>query len=402
MTVNQRRTGLRLPWTSHEGDREDEAAPAPEGAADAPARPSDPPKTSSGEPDPSATGAPAPDPSAQAAQPVDADVARGGGAAEPSTESAGPPDEFMRGLLEAMRKVADEALQAGLGDVRARSDERIRELESEAEERCKDLGRRADVDVAAVGEWARAEAERIKAEAERRVSARRTQLEEQLAADAKRAESETKGVRDLVNAYERELEAYHAQLAELTDPAAFAAAAKRIPRPPALRTPTSGTVPGASTAEPVASPAIHSPAAAESEATVATATNNGVDSKPGHVHSAEEEVLEARLAMLNATLPAEPASDVASPASTDPVMTEVVVTGLGSFGAITSFRQSLAAVDGVDGVTLSLGPSGEFIFRTTHRAGFDVRDAITALEGDAAAVQPRDAGGYLVKLERAR
>lgn len=388
MTANQRRTGLRLPWTSNEDDRRDDADSAPDGAAEA----------SASLPDATPTTSPEADPSATTAQSPSTDLTPGS-AAEPSTESAPePPDEFLLGLVEAMRKVAADALQAGLGDVRTRADERIRELESEAEQRRQDLGRRADVDVAAVGEWARAEAERIKAEAERRVSARRTQLEEQLAADAKRAEAETTGVRDLVNSYEKELEAYHAQLAEITDPAAFAAAAKRMPRPPALRPPGEGTATASSSGE-QAAPQVADPPAAVTSAAIGT--TNGVDPKPADVHPAEEEVLEARPAVLQATIPAESAPE-APPAADAPAMTEVVVTGLGSFGAITSFRQSLADVDGVEGVALSLGQSGEFIFRATHRAGFDVRDAITSLEGDAATVQPRDEGGYLVKLERAR
>jgi hypothetical protein len=381
MTGNQRRTGLRMPWTSAEGDRGEGAAVTSAEASE----PADP---------------PAPTPAETADETVVPVDAAPDAAPPPSAESGGePPDEFMRGLVEAMRKVADEAKHAGLGDVRARADERIRELEAEAEQRRQDLGRRADVDVAAVGEWARAEAERIKAEAERRVSARRTQLEEQLATDATRAASETKSVRDLVVGYEKELEAYHAQLAEISDPAAFAAAAKRMPRPPALRTSTSGALPvSGDAAVPAGPPATDTPPAATPP--IAPPPTNGVGPAASDVHPDEEEVLAARLAELNATIPAEGVPD--APAVADPVTTEVVVTGLGSFGAITSFRQALADVDGVEGVALSLGQSGEFIFRATHRAGFDVRDAITVLEGDAATVQPREDGGYLVRLERAR
>ena len=388
MTANQRRTGLRMPWTSNEGDRGEDAAPTSPGAPDAAAEPA--PAQPSG-----ATGEPATeDQPAEGAASAQVDVP-----SQPTESGTEPPDEFMRGLVEAMRKVADEARQSGLGDARARADERIRELEAEAEQRRQDLGRRADVDVAAVGEWARAEAERIRAEAERRVSARRTQLEEQLAADAMRAESEAKGVRDLVTGYEKELEAYHAQLAEISDPAAFAAAAKRMPRPPALRTSTAGAGAGPSVAVPATPPATDTPAAAADP--TAPAPTNGVGPAAADVHPAEEEVLAARLVELNAAIP-DGASPDAPAAAADAATTEVVVTGLGSFGAITSFRQSLADVDGVEGVALSLGQSGEFIFRATHRAGFDVRDAITSLEGEAATIQPRDEGGYLVKLERAR
>jgi hypothetical protein len=83
-------------------------------------------------------------------------------------------------------------------------------------------------------------------------------------------------------------------------------------------------------------------------------------------------------------------------------VTEVVVKGLGSFGAITGFRQSLSGVDGIESVALSLGQTGEFVFRATHAAGFDVRGAIVTLEGDGARVEDRQEGGLRVTLERAR
>jgi len=59
-------------------------------------------------------------------------------------------------------------------------------------------------------------------------------------------------------------------------------------------------------------------------------------------------------------------------------------------------------VDGIEGVALSLGQTGEFVFRATHAAGFDVGSAITTLEGDGAKVEDRPEGGLRVTLERAR
>ena len=51
---------------------------------------------------------------------------------------------------------------------------------------------------------------------------------------------------------------------------------------------------------------------------------------------------------------------------------------------------------------LSLGQTGEFVFRATHAAGFDVRGAIAQLEGDAATIEDRPEGGLRVTLDRAR
>jgi hypothetical protein len=105
--------------------------------------------------------------------------------------------------------------------------------------------------------------------------------------------------------------------------------------------------------------------------------------------------------------PETPAATATAPAPTAPVTTEtttteIVVKGLGSFGAITGFRQALSGVDGIDAVALSLGQTGEFIFRASHRAGVDLPAAISQLEGDGAKIESRPEGGYVVTLDRAR
>ena len=242
--------------------------------------------------------------------------------------------------------------------------------------------------------------ERIKQEAEQRIVARRARLDQQLAAETTRAEAEAKALRDRVEAYERELDAYHAQLSDIADPASFAAAAKRMPSPPKLRAPdassTAADLTPTPTPTPTAPPAPPAPA-------------NGA-SPAAEIHPAEEEVLAARLAELDATL--KPTADApsstngnAAPApqgSGEPTSTEILVKGLGSFGAITGFRQALAGVDGIEGVSLSLGPTGEFVFRAIHPTGFDVATAIAKLEGDAATIEPQAEGGLRVTLDRAR
>ena len=122
-------------------------------------------------------------------------------------------------------------------------------------------------------------------------SRRRAQLDQQLAAETTRAEAEAKALRDRVEAYERELDAYHAQLSDIADPAAFAAAAKRMPAPPQL----GGDVQAArdTRRRGHADSARGRPA----EPPTPNATCDAAD-----VHPAEEEVLAARLAELDATL----------------------------------------------------------------------------------------------------
>lgn len=416
MTSNQRRPGFRLPWSTEEeaaqaasqADAEGTASPvstAPgDGGADAgasvntaeaaPATPEDseleaPATMSAATTDSTPNGSgPTPEPSPTVDEPAQA--TRPAAVADPAPAQVESSAGFMRDLVEAMRRVAEETRQAGLSDLREKSEEQVRKLEAESERHREELRARAEADIAGVAAWASSEEERIKNEAEQRVVGRRAQLDQQLAAEASRAEAEAKALRDRVAAYEGELDAYHAQLSDIADPAAFAAAAKRMPSPPEL----------------AGAPAPARPRDVAPAAPPAPETASEAASPPPDVHPAEEEVLTARLAELDATLGDSEGSADPAPATEAPrgesSATEVLVKGLGSFGAITGFRQALASVDGIDGVSLSLGPTGEFVFRAIHAVGFDVSAAIMKLEGDAATIEERPDGGLRVTLERAR
>lgn len=402
MTANQRRPGFRLPWSSETEDRGTAATPETP-APDSSVTPGAEVDGSAAESDATTPAAPPPTSAATPTQkPPDSAPVEPPPPVAAAPTAADAPTEFLQELVAAMRRVAEEARQKEIEEARSAVEEHVRRVEADAEARRGELRARADADIAGIGEWERVEAERIKAEAEQRVVARRSQLEQQLSAETDRAEAEARALRDRVTEYERELEAYHAQLAEISDPAAFAAAAKRMPRPPVLE-PRSGATPAAGTAAataaaPVSGTTVAAPAADK------PADTNGVTPAEPEIHPAEEEVLAGRLAELDAELETQPTTEApaaAAPAG-EPVTTEIVVSGLGSFGAITGFRQSLAGVDGIEGVALSLGQTGEFIFRATHRSGFDVGAAITKLEGEGAKIEARPDGSMHVTLDRAR
>src|SRR5688572_6327740 len=312
MTANQRRPGFRLPWSSEtDGPEGESSAPAAEASAETAPVASTELSTGAAEAKASATTStdtPAPsDPAVatEAQAPADAkaaaeakagaepqavaetetEPAAGEGAAVEPAPAPAPKveavdtgnggDDFMRDLVAAMRKVADEAREAGVADLRTNAEEQVASLDTDAERRREELRARAEADVAGIGDWAAAEAERIRAEAEARVAARRAQLDQQLAGDTARTEAEKKALRDRVAGYERELEAFHAQLAEINDPAAFAAAAKRMPQPPKL---------GAAMAGghlPATTPADGAPVEP------ATGASNGVHATKAEVHPAE-------------------------------------------------------------------------------------------------------------------
>jgi hypothetical protein len=136
-----------------------------------------------------------------------------------------------------------------------------------------------------------------------------------------------------------------------------------------------------------------------------TDDQNGAE--PAEPAPSENGTLAQRLAQMRAESAAEASeapqrADAERGSSGESATTEVVVRGLGSFGAITGFRQALSGVEGIDGVSLSLGQSGEFVFRATHAPGFDIAGAIVGLEGESAQVEPTAAGGLHVTLERPR
>ncbi|MCJ7711923.1 MAG: hypothetical protein MUQ32_13960, partial [Chloroflexi bacterium] len=70
----------------------------------------------------------------------------------------------------------------------------------------------------------------------------------------------------------------------------------------------------------------------------------------------------------------------------DPRTTRVVVTGLVSVASIASFKRHLGRLAGVQGVAVSSGPEGEFLFNVSHQPDVSFRDAIPSMPGFAARV----------------
>jgi hypothetical protein len=467
MTQSTRRPGFRLPWsdTSHEASSEQPTA-APDATAEGVKAPTEAASVATGngsehateagtadgaetapdgetvvaEIDPTATapapaaeatsaagGAPETDTASETASAASAAAAETAAAAPevPSPAPASADGDFLASLVTAMRGVVAEERVSSVADLRTAVEDRITQLEARAKERGEELRRRADQDLAGVDEWQKAEIARVTAEAARKVEARRQQLDQQIADHEARSTAEVEGVRGRVTSYEAELEAFFAQLEAIADPAAFVAAARRMPKPPALETDAATPVAmpdatatgslnarlaelgidrGAARAADAA--ATEQPADTSDEAPASPETDAAATAaeQPGHVRDAE---LAGRLAELDAR--PEPAAPAATPTptppaaatSTDPaeeVATAVMVKGLGSFGAITSFKQRLERLEPVGAVTLSLGPTGEFVYRATHPRDLDLGAAITTLE-PGATVEKQPDGALRVTVQ---
>ena len=394
MTSNARRPGFRL-WG---GDSADE----PDGSAtDQPAEQAEMGAASAGESTPvPATVAPAADAASIAPEPA-------------SPESAG----FLASLVGAMRSVAEEARETNLAELRAAVDARVGDLERDASARAEDLRRQAELDVAAIADWQRSEIERIAGEAETKTTTRRQQLEQQIADHQASSEAQVAATRTRLAEHERELRTFFSQLSEIKEPAAFVAAAERMPRPPQLDTgaPAAAVAPRRtldarlaelgvdrdaapapawpeSPAQRADAPPATPPAPPEPAAKPEPSRDVQLAQRIGQLDEQLTDAREAASAPSNGTTAADSATDTS---------TAVVVKGLGSFGAITSFKQALERVDGIDGVTLSLGPTGEFVYRASHAPGYDLAGAVRSIED--AGVQIEEADGALrVTVSRSR
>jgi hypothetical protein len=335
-----------------------------------------------------------------------------------------------------MRGVAETSRDASVGELREAVDTRIAELQAGAAETADELRRKSELDVAAVGDWERSETERIREEAERKRNDRRAQLERQLGEAQAATDRDVEATRKRLADHEQKLTAFFAELSNITDPAAFVVAARKMPQAPELTAPAPAASPPApSAATPAADtmpPADATPAddprlaamgfppgqGGEAEGDAASADT---DEEPHAVEAPAAESsgdtdLARRLAQLDERLsgaeaaveapagngtPIPVAAAAAPPAAGTDASTAIVVKGLGSFGAITSFKQALERVDGIRGVTLSLGPTGEFVYRASHAAEFDLEAAIRAIEGDSATIDRSD-GSFQVTVSRTR
>lgn len=389
MNSSQRRSGFRLPWSGEPSG--EEAGNQETASATAEVASSSTLASSVVAPTPSISADRAPVRSAPTPTPAPAPAARPQRPAEPE-----PSKELLRDLVEAMRGVAEQARATSLEGLRAEVDERIGRFSSEGEEHAAKLRGRAEADIVGIGDWAKAEAERIRNEAEARVAKRRQQLESQLTADSKRAERESDETRARVAEFERELDSFFAQLTEIADPSAFAAAVKRMPRPPHIATTTVVTNGNGEAATGEA-------ALAEPEPEQQNGSSSPVDAElPG-----TDAELAGRLAELDAKLDApeqpsvvEAAADRVAEAPAVDTTSVIIVKGLGSFGAVTAFKQTLEDVEGIDSVTLSLGSTGEFAYRAVHKSSFDIEKAIGGLDGGSVERQPD--GALRLTMSRGR
>jgi hypothetical protein len=135
----------------------------------------------------------------------------------------------MQAAASAQKKhiadVAEERKKAHIDAVHKREtteNEELREVSSQ--------------DIKGIEAWATAEIERIRLERQRRIAARKTELEQQLEQHHSTIESEIGAVEAAVVAYHQEVDSFFARLDVQSDPIAIAETARNLPPFPALET----------------------------------------------------------------------------------------------------------------------------------------------------------------------
>lgn len=152
------------------------------------------------------------------------------------------PIQFLADLAQAMRATAETARPATIAQCESDAKAYTEHLRARTNSEVASLHKAARVDVGAIREWSKAEAERIRIETEERILRRHRQLEEELEEYDSAIEIELHRVGEQVQAFEAEVAQYFEQLLQDTDAASFATMVARMPDPPAFVDPDPGTL----------------------------------------------------------------------------------------------------------------------------------------------------------------
>ena len=131
-----------------------------------------------------------------------------------------------------MRATSEVARQASVAECRSSAAALVEQLQ--ARHGIEELRALADADIATIRLQSRAQVEAVRAETERRSTARRDALEHELEEWQASVAREEVAVQERVTAFEAEVARFFERLMAGTDPAAFATLASQIPESPAF------------------------------------------------------------------------------------------------------------------------------------------------------------------------
>ncbi|HLE58174.1 MAG TPA: hypothetical protein VJA85_00850 [Candidatus Limnocylindria bacterium] len=153
--------------------------------------------------------------------------------------SAEPPrvaaDDFLVRLLEAMREAAERSRTTALTAARADAARLVEEARHRSASEGEELQRRTDEEAAAIATWHETELSRLRAEVDQRLAEHE---ETRLRSEAQQREGTQRrilAIQARLAEYETLLGRFFSELEGIDDPAAFVAAASRLPVAPQLR-----------------------------------------------------------------------------------------------------------------------------------------------------------------------
>jgi hypothetical protein len=147
---------------------------------------------------------------------------------------AGVIVDFKHELIRAMRSAAELERERVEAAVATSIDAHLQKVRTRAATEAEELRHLADADIDGIHDWSKAETTRIQEEADRRIGARRRQLEHHIEQHASITEREVGSIESAVTSYRSELERYFARLADEQDPAELARQATLLPSAPDL------------------------------------------------------------------------------------------------------------------------------------------------------------------------
>lgn len=155
-----------------------------------------------------------------------------GRAPDTGADTSDPSGTFQRELARAMQSAAERERNR-IGRVIAdQATEQADATRSRAAIEADELRRLAEEDLARIQEWSAAEADRIRAETERRTAERKGALATYLAQHQAIIDEEIRGLDGAVVEYDGRVGAFFDRLGSLTDPAEIARLAGSLPQPP--------------------------------------------------------------------------------------------------------------------------------------------------------------------------
>jgi hypothetical protein len=140
--------------------------------------------------------------------------------------------QFLANLAQAMRTSAEKSSRATVDQCESDAKAYTQHLRARKNGDTSSLHAAADADVEAIGDWSKAESERIGREMEDRISRRKGLLDEELQDYRSAVDIELERVGGRVRAFEAVATQFFERIMVGTDPATFAAMAAQLPVSP--------------------------------------------------------------------------------------------------------------------------------------------------------------------------